>query len=315
MNATHTAWLFPGQGSQYVGMGWELLRHFAPAAEILEQASHISGRDLKKLCLRGPDQELTRTDNLQPAITAINLGCARLLEDAGYRPDCVAGHSLGEFSALCAAGVLTTQDTLQLVTERGRLMHEASQSVASGMLAVKGLAAAQVEAIATRLQDRYLIAVANYNAPQQTVLSGEREAIQKAQAAVLEQGGKPVPLNVSGPWHSPLMREAAERFAVVLDRATFHPPRLPVFLNVTGSPGRDAGAIKIALEQQIQNPVRWSQLIEGMLDVGAGTFIEVGPGKVLRGLLQLIRPAENAYRMVGVESPRDLGFLKDHRKR
>jgi [acyl-carrier-protein] S-malonyltransferase len=311
MNETRTAWLFPGQGSQYVGMGWELLRGFPPATEIVDLASEISGRDLKKLCLRGPDPELTRTDNLQPAITAINLGCARLLEDAGYRPDCVAGHSLGEFSALYAAGVLTIRDALNLVTERGRLMHEASQMAAGGMLAVKGLAAAQVEAIAAQLRDRYRIAVANYNAPQQTVLSGEQEAMQLAQAWVLEQSGKPVPLNVSGAWHSPLMREAAERFVAALDRVTFHPPRLPVFLNVTGSPGQDVGAIKSALQQQILSPVRWSQSMAGMLDAGVGTFVEVGPGKVLRGLLQLIAPADRACRVVGVEGRQSLRFLKE----
>jgi len=311
MNAMHTAWLFPGQGSQYVGMGWELLRQFAPAADIMTQASEISGKDLQKLCLRGPDRELTQTDNLQPAITAINLGCLRLLEDAGYRPDCVAGHSLGEFSALHAAGVLTARDTLKLVAERGQLMHEASRTTAGGMLAVKGLVASQVEAIAARLQDRYAFAVANYNAPQQIVLSGELPAIDEAHALVLEQSGKPVPLNVSGAWHSPLMREAAERFVAVLDSVTFHPPQLPVFLNVTGSLGRDADAIKVALQQQIRSPVRWCQSVVGMLDAGVESFVEVGPGKVLRGLLQSIAPTDRGCRAVGIDSPQSLKFLKE----
>ncbi len=314
MTALKTAWLFPGQGSQYVGMGWGLLRDFPPAAEIMGLASEISGRDLQKLCLRGPDRELTRTDNLQPAITAINLGCARLLQDAGYRPDCVAGHSLGEFSALHVAGVLTLEDTLSLVAERGRLMHEASLAVPSGMLAIKNLHAERVEAIAAQLEERYPIAVANYNAPQQTVLSGAREAIQMAQALVLEQGGKAVSLNVSGAWHSPLMREAAALFVAALERATFHAPRLPVFMNVTGSPGRDAEEIQSALRRQIQSPVRWNPLVAGMIDAGVATFVEVGPGKVLRGLLALIWPTESAYRAVGVEGPQSLRFLKESRE-
>lgn len=310
MGETRAAWLFPGQGSQYVGMGWDLLRQFPPAAAIMAQASEIAGNDLQKLCLLGPDQELTRTDNLQPAVTAINLGCARLLEDAGQAPHCVAGHSLGEFSALHAAGVLSLEDVLTLVVERGRLMHEAAQATVGGMLAVKELTAAQVEAVAAQLQqERHTVAVANYNAPRQTVLSGERDAMRAAQALIAHQGGRAVPLNVSGAWHSTLMREAAERFSAALDRATFHAPRLPLFLNVTGEIGEDVATIQSALRRQMQSPVRWSASVAGMLEMGVETFIEVGPGKVLRGLLQSIAPAGSSYRPVGIESPRSLKLL------
>ncbi|HRE55917.1 MAG TPA: ACP S-malonyltransferase [Candidatus Competibacter sp.] len=314
MSETRVAWLFPGQGSQYVGMGWELLRQFPAAAEIVARASEIAGKDLETLCLRGPDQALTRTDNLQPAITAINLGCARLLEEAGHRPDCVAGHSLGEFSALHVAGVLSLEDVLTLVTERGRLMHEASQTTVGGMVAVKGLAVAQIEEIAAQLQERYMLAIANYNAPQQTVLSGDRDAISEIQALVSAREGKAVALNVSGAWHSPLMRQAAERFAAALERVAFHPPRLPVFLNVTGAASEDVATIKSALQQQILSPVRWSASIDGMLEIGIRTFVEVGPGKVLRGLLQSIAPAGPACRVVGVESPQSLRFLDGARR-
>ncbi len=309
MSGPDTAWLFPGQGSQYVGMGWDLLREFSPAAEIMEQASALSGKDLQKLCLQGPDALLTRTDNLQPAITAINLGCARLLQDRGFRPAVVAGHSLGEFAALYAAGVLTVRDTLYLVTERGRLMHETARQVGGGMLAVKGLTAAQVEHLLAGLQSRFVITIANYNAPTQTVLSGAVDGLEQAQAAVSQQGGVPVRLNVSGPWHSSLMQAAAERFNALLADIDFQPAQIPVVLNVTGEPCQDPQAIKAVMLQQLCSPVRWRQTLQTMLALGVQRFIEVGPGKVLRGLLRSMQPAGVDYPALGVDGPKSLRFL------
>jgi [acyl-carrier-protein] S-malonyltransferase len=310
MEDLSSVWLFPGQGSQFVGMGWELLREFHPAAETLEIASDLCGADLKHLCLHGPEAELTRTDRLQPAILAIALGCCQLLRRNGYRPDAVAGHSLGEFAALYAAGVLTLEDSLRLVSERGRLMHEGSQHLQAGMLAVRDLGAQQVEALVAELQDRFVISVANYNGPLQTVLTGEREALAQAQSAAQRRGATVVPLNVSGPWHSPLLREAEAQFAACIEGIEFRDAALPVFLNVTGARHQDGAEIQQLMRRQMCSPVRWNALMQEMLQAGAQEFVEVGPGKVLRGLLRGIQPDADAYVAVGIDGPRALKFLR-----
>jgi [acyl-carrier-protein] S-malonyltransferase len=310
MEAENAVWLFPGQGSQFVGMGWELLREFPPAAEILELASGLCGADLQELCLRGPESSLGRTDRLQPALTAISLGCSQLLMSRGYRPGAVAGHSLGEFAALYAAGVLSAEETLHLASERGRLMHEAAQRVQGGMLAVRDLAAPRVEQVAADLQDRFAITVANYNSPRQIVLSGEPQALERARAAVLRQGGTARPLNVSGPWHSSLLRQAERRFAACIDEVSFRDPSVPVFLGVTGTPCRSGRAIRAVMGRQMCSPVHWTRVVEEMVRIGAARFIEVGPGKVLRGLLRETLAEAGAYPTVGFAGPKDLRFLQ-----
>ncbi|HSP80376.1 MAG TPA: ACP S-malonyltransferase [Myxococcaceae bacterium] len=315
MNPTtnhETAWLFPGQGSQVLGMGRELCRAFAPAHRILREAEEVSGLPLERLCWQGPGEELERTDALQPALTAISLGCLALLEDADQVPDCVAGHSLGEFAALCAAGVLSVEDTLFLVTLRGRLMHEASLHHPGGMVSVSGLPTQRVEALVDSLKERHRLCVANYNAPTQAVLSGEWEALELASTLAARQGGRVVRLPVSGAWHSPLMTEVHERFLDALGRVELRPPRIRCYLNTTGAPESDPECIAAELLAQVAAPVRWAGILSGMEAEGIRTFVEVGPGKVLRGLVR--RNCDPRCAVYGVDGPRALEMLSRTRR-
>jgi [acyl-carrier-protein] S-malonyltransferase len=307
-----TAWLFPGQGSQVIGMGRELCRAFAPAHRILRMAEEVSGLPLERLCWQGPGPELERTDALQPALTAISLGCLALLEDAGHVPDSVAGHSLGEFAALCAAGVLSMEETLYLVTVRGRLMHEASLRRPGGMVSVSGLPSPRVEELVDSLKERHRLCVANYNAPTQTVLSGEWEALELASTLAAREGGKVVRLPVSGAWHSPLMNEARERIFDALTRVSLKPPRIRLYLNTTGMPESDPDRIAAQMLAQVAAPVRWARILAGMEAEGTRTFVEVGPGKVLRGLVR--RNCDPYCEVYGVDAPRALGMLGHSRR-
>ena len=299
-----TAWLFPGQGSQFVGMGRDLCSGFPPAARILELASELSGLPLARYCWQGPRELLDRTDVLQPAVTAINLGCLALLRESGVAPDVVAGHSLGEYSALCAAGVLQMEDALRLVVERGRIMQVEARTHPGGMLAVQGLAAAQVDEIVLSLRERFTLSIANYNAPEQTVLSGEEGGLSAAAVLAAARGGRTVRLQVSGAWHSPLMQGARERFAPAIDRVRFDAPTIPIYLNTAAGPQSDPARLREAMRAQIAQPVLWLQVVQRMIDDGVNEFVEVGPGKVLRGLLRKIWSGTAPNRLVGVDGRR-----------
>ena len=307
-NTHQTAWLFPGQGSQTVGMGRDLLASYAPARELLAVASDMAGVDFSPIIARGPDALLTRTDNLQPALTVLNLGCCMLLQEAGIPVHAVAGHSLGEFSALYAAGVLNAHDVLRLVVARGQLMHEVSSTLAGGMLAVKGDSIDIIEAIVAGAAADYTIGIANYNTPTQTVLSGESAGLMNVMQALVARGEHCVPLNVSGPWHSPLLQSAAERFIDVLHSVEFQNAHVPVILNVTGTAEVDAATIRAQMELQLCNPVRWTQVQRTLHALGIQRFVEVGPGKILRGLLRGM-PELSDCDIVNIDGPKSLRFL------
>ncbi len=300
------AFLFPGQGSQYVGMGQEIHDQYPTAREVFDRAETLLDLPLRKLCFEGPLEELTLTRNLQPAVTAVNLAALAVLEDLGYRPAAVAGHSLGEYSALYAARVISLEYTLKLVKARGALMDQAAQKVPGAMAAVMGLSPEQLESILAGLQGQGAIGAANFNTPEQTVISGSQPLVEEARRRVTEQGGKAVPLAVSGAWHSPLMGEALESFQKELAAVPFQPPQCSLYLNVTGNAVQDAGQIKEIMGRQMGSPVRWVNIVQQMRADGLTRFLEVGPKKVLLGLVKKCLPKEFAYTAFNVEDVKSL---------
>jgi [acyl-carrier-protein] S-malonyltransferase len=303
-----TAWIFPGQGSQKVGMGGDLCKEFPRAEAILEEASDLSGYPLREFCHHGPRSVLARTDILQPALTAISLACVELLREHGHEADVVAGHSLGEFAAMYAAGVLSLTDTLSLVATRGRLMHRASQEVPGGMISVNKLSCAAVAEIAESGHQQRGCWVANFNAPDQTVLSGTARGLEAATIQVAKRGGRATPLDVSGPWHSPLLQQIVHEFSTVVHRVHFNAPRMPLFMNVTGRIEQDPLHIRSLVLRQLVSPVLWYPIIQRMEEHQVSRWLEIGPGKTLRGLLRHIFP-DTPYEAHGIATARNVHTL------
>lgn len=302
-NQVKTAIMFPGQGSQYLGMGREFLAADPEAGAMLAQAEAISGLPLQKLCLEGPEDELTRTLHLQPALTAINLICWRAVSQAGIKADFFIGHSLGEYAALAAAGVLSFADTMALVTRRGRLMEREATANPGAMAAVVKLDIATVGEIVAAASAQGRLAVANHNSQAQIVISGDIAAVAAAAVLVKEKGGKAIPLKVSGAWHSPLIAGAVADFSQALAELPVQPPRTPVLFNVTAAPEQDPAAIRQIMACQIAATVRWHEIIQRLLAEGVGCFIEVGPKTVLSGLLKKMVPADYPCTIHQIDTP------------
>ncbi len=301
------AFIFPGQASQYVGMGREIAA--TPiGGDLFARADQELGFPLSRLCFEGPEEELTRTDNTQPAILAVSLIVFRLLAERGIRPALSAGHSLGEYSALAAAGSLTFTDALRLVRTRGRLMDEAARTAPGcGMAAVIGLPPEDVEAICREASAAGIVEAANYNSPVQTAISGERAGLEKAIELAREWGAKrAVMLPVSAPFHCRLMDPVAERFSRKLETAEIADAAWPVVANVTARPQTEAGEIRKNLIAQVNGPVCWTETVEYMIGRGIDTFIEVGPGKVLTGLM---KKTNREVTCVPVETPESIDSL------
>lgn len=272
------AFLFPGQGSQAPGMGAEFLA--APwAREMVEEAEQLAGLPLGEIIRERPE-ELSRTAVVQPAILLVEWLAWEALRKAGRTPQAAAGHSLGEFAALAACGVIPWGAALELVALRGRLMEEAARAHPGGMLAVLKLPTGVVE----RLAKEAGCTVANYNSPSQVVLSGPREALERARRLAEAVGGKAIPLKVAGPFHSPAMAEAEAALAQALDGVRFSPPRCPFVSGVSGGPETDPDRIKELLARQMTSPVRWTTVIRALADLGVEQAWEVGPGEVLARL-------------------------------
>ncbi|MFH1039419.1 MAG: ACP S-malonyltransferase [PVC group bacterium] len=280
------AFIFPGQASQYVGMGREISR--TPiGGKLFFQADEELGFPLSSLCFDGPEEELTMTYNTQPAIVTVSTIVLHLLAEKGIRPEMVAGHSLGEYSALVAAGSLSFLDALRLVRIRGQLMHNATSSVKGGMAAIIGLSPAEVEAICAEASSAGIVQAANYNSPIQTAISGEKAGLERAIALAEEKGAKrAMMLPVSAPFHSSLMDPVAEQFRPELEGAPVNGAAVPVIANVTARPETGSDEIRHNLIAQINGPVRWTETIRHMISQGIDTFVEVGPGKVLTGLVK-----------------------------
>lgn len=306
MTTGKIAVLFPGQGSQFIGMGREFAEADAEAMAIFKMADAVCGKDLKALCFDGPLEELTLAVNLQPALTAVNLVCWQAVQKAGIAVDYVAGHSLGEYAALHAAGVLGLEDTLRMVASRGRIMGEAGQRNPGGMVAILGLDLSTVQEILDALACPESISIGNYNSEHQFVLSGATAALQKASELAHAKGGKAVPLNVSIANHSPLMASAIPEFTQAFAGITLAKPTVPLFFNVTGSTETDPEVIRAIMAQQIVSMVRWQEIIMKLLSCRVETFIEVGPKKVLTGLMKRILPKGGSHACYQVDSPETL---------
>ena len=294
------AFLFPGQGSQYVGMGKDLAQTEA-GEKLFFQADEVLGFPLSTLCFQGPEEELKQTFNTQPSILTVSLIAFELLKAKGIRPAMAAGHSLGEYSALAAAGALSFVDAVRLVRIRGRLMAEATKTVGGGMAAIVGLTPRQVVDLCAEASAAGLVQAVNFNSPAQTAISGTKEGVAKAIELALAKGAKrALPLPVSAPFHSSLMDPVAEKFKPELEGAKISDAAIPVVANVDARPETKAGEIRRNLVKQINGPVRWTETIQFMLAAGITTFIEVGPGKVLTGLLRQISKEAQCF---PVESP------------
>ncbi|MCB2183846.1 MAG: ACP S-malonyltransferase [Desulfobulbaceae bacterium] len=305
-NAAKTAFLFPGQGSQFVGMGQGFLEQSDKARDLMEMAEKISGFPLKRFCLEGSMEELTRTVHLQPAMTVLNLICLQAVVDAGVGAQFFAGHSLGEYSALAAAGVLSAEDTIALVTERGKLMERESAAHPGTMSAILKLGIKDVEDIVTKAKEKGIVVAANHNSEKQIVISGERAGVEAASALAAEKKGRAIALPVSGAWHSPLVADAVPDFEKAMSRATFCKPEGRVYFNVTAQPEMDPLEIQSIMSRQIASMVKWYDTIVAMQEQGVTTFIEVGPKKVLTGLLKKILPKDYDCKCLQVEDPASL---------
>ena len=299
-----TVFLFPGQGSQYVGMGKRLWEGDPSSRRLFEEANGILGFDLARLCFEGPAEELNQTVNAQPAIFLHSIAVFNLLKREGLRPEAVAGHSLGEYSALVASGVLSFEDGLRAVKYRGQLMQAAGEEQAGTMAAIIGLIADAVEEICSEVEG--VVKVANYNSPSQLAVSGDWKAVERVVELAKEKGAKrAIPLKVSGAFHSPLMAPAKERMGEFLSRVKFHPPQVKFFSTVSAQGVDEPNRLRELLQDQITSPVRWTETVEGLAALQSDAFLEVGPGKVLSGLVKRIVRGTRVYPISDQEELRD----------
>ena len=298
------AFVFPGQGSQEVGMGRALCDAFAESRAVFDEADATLGFSLSRLCFEGPEDELQLTANTQPALLATSIAALRPLLARGTRPDWVAGHSLGEYSALVAAGVLSLGDALRAVRRRGQYMQDAVPVGAGAMAAILGLDLEAVEAACREAAEGQVVSPANVNSPGQVVIAGHDAAVDRACERCKAAGARrAVRLAVSAPFHCALMAPARDRLAPELEAIEFRDPAVPLVNNVDARVVRDAGACRDGLVRQVSATVRWQESVDLLLREGVTTFVEVGPGTVLGGLVKRI---SRGARVLNVDSPRSL---------
>ncbi len=298
------AFIFPGQGSQAVGMGKDLFDNFAAAREVFEEADEALGFSLSEMCFSGDEADLQLTANTQPAILTASVAAFRAIESEGFAmPDIVAGHSLGEYSALVAAGVLNFADAVRTVRKRGTYMQEAVPVGVGAMAAILGADAETVDAACRDAAQGQVCSPANINSPTQVVIAGDADAVDRACELLKERGAKrAIKLNVSAPFHCALMMPAQERLAGDLSSIAYSDFRFPIVHNVSSEMNSDSSAVEKALTDQVSSPVRWLESVRRMTGEGVDTFIEVGPGKVLSGLVKQIDREVRIMNVDNVES-------------
>jgi len=305
------AFLFPGQGSQSVGMGKDIFEAYDVVKERFQEAEAITGLPVSALCFEGPMASLTETVHLQPAVTTVNLAFLAILQQEGVKPHVSAGHSLGEYSALCAAAIVSEADAIRMVFRRGELMHREATRHQGAMAAIIGLPMETVQALVDQVAEG-IVAVANHNAEKQIVITGAPGPVQQVSKLAAAERGKAIPLKVSGAWHSRLIQGAEAEFREFLDTIVFHPPESGVVHNVTAASEAAPDRIRALLAEQLCSPVRWYDSVHRLMAEEVDTFVEVGPGKVLTGLVRKIVPGDYPCKLYNVHDMASLeGFLQD----
>ena len=304
------AFLFPGQGSQYIGMGADFCAEFAVASQTFEEASDALGIDVAKLCFEGEAATLALTANAQPAILTTSVAALRVvLEETEIRPDLLAGHSLGEFTALVASGCVPFSDAVRIVRKRGEFMQEAVPPGVGKMAAVLGLTSQEVSELCAEVAgEKAVVSPANFNSPTQTVISGEARAVEAVSLLAKEKGARRVvELEVSAPFHCSLMEPAAVRLRDVIAKVDLHPMKYPVVTNIEATANLDPARVEDILVEQVVSPVRWAESLEFLKDSGVSEFFEIGPSKVLSGLVKrTLRDVSCA----SIEKPEELHHIK-----
>ncbi|MBT8372744.1 MAG: ACP S-malonyltransferase [Deltaproteobacteria bacterium] len=307
-----TAFLFPGQGSQKVGMGEEFYREYDVAREIFDMTEEITRINISKLCFKGPMEDLTMTVNLQPVITAVNLACLAAIEKEYNDYLYCAGHSLGEYSALCASGVNSKEDAIRLVFKRGKLMHREATRLRGAMHAIVGLSIDEVSELVSEVQKEGIVSVANHNTQSQIVITGSPEPVDKVSSLAVARGAKAFPLKVSGAWHSELIRGAEEDYKEYLDITSFNCPQKKILFNVTADSSEEPEEIKEIMARQLCSPVLWYDTMSKLVDENVEVFVEVGSGGVLGGLLRKIIPKDSPIIIYNIGNMKQLEkFFKE----
>ncbi len=293
-------------------MGLDFYQEFVVVKELFDMMEEISRINISKLCFKGPIEDLTETVNLQPAITVVNLACFTAMEKAGLEPAISAGHSLGEYSALCASGIVSSEDTFRLVFKRGELMHREATRNKGAMHAIIGLPINTVEKLVEEVQKDGVVAVANHNAELQIVITGAPEPVNRVSDLAASQGAKAIPLKVSGAWHSELIQGAQDEFKDVIESMGFNTPEKPMVFNVTADVEGDTEEIKSIMARQLCSPVKWYDSMCRLMAENIEIFVEVGPGRVLAGLLKKILPKDYPRKIYNVNSMKSLDrFLNE----